>query len=41
MKKLYVVYFWPDFEDLPKNLVAVKSEAEAQELVLSFWENAA
>lgn len=41
MREIYIVYFWPDFEDSPQNLVAVKSEIEAQKLILSFWENAA
>lgn len=41
MREIYIVYFWPDFEDSPQNLIAIKSEAEAQELILSFWENAA
>ena len=41
MREIYIVYFWPDFEDSSQNLIAVKSEVEAQELILSFWENAA
>lgn len=36
MREIYIVYFWLDFEDSPQNLIAVKSEAEAQELILSF-----
>lgn len=41
MNDIYVVYFWPDFEDSPENICAVTSEIEAQELVLSLWESAA
>lgn len=41
MQEIYIVYYWPDFEDSPQNLVAVKSEIDAQELILSFWEGAA
>lgn len=38
MNNIYVVYYWPDFED---SLEVVASEADAQELVFSFWESAA
>lgn len=41
MNDIYVVYFWPDFEDSPDAICAVTSEVDAQELILSFWENAA
>ena len=36
MNNIYVVYYWPDFEDSPEVICAVTSEADAQELVFFF-----
>lgn len=36
MNDIYVVYYWPDFEDSLEVICA-----DAQELVFSFWESAA
>ena len=33
MNDIYVVYYWPDFEDSPEVICAVTSEVDAQELV--------
>lgn len=37
--KIFVIRFWPDYEEVPDIICATVTRADAEEMVLSLWQN--
>lgn len=37
--KIFIIEYWPEYEEIPEIVCATSSRADAEEMVLSLWQN--